>query len=103
MKNLILLAIVFAILVHPSHQLSRHEVLSKFVERRRSRVRSEAKEWEAPSISSKYEWNLNQYAQDGLQENDKISSLPGQPVGITFAQYGGYVTVDAEAGRALLY
>ncbi|GLJ12248.1 hypothetical protein SUGI_0187320 [Cryptomeria japonica] len=103
MKNLILLAIVFAVLVHPSHQLSRHEVLSKFVERRRSGVRSEAKEWVAPSISSEYSWKLNQYSQDGLQENDKITSLSGQPAGVTFAQYAGYVTVDAEAGRALFY
>nr|XP_019710268.1 serine carboxypeptidase II-3 isoform X2 [Elaeis guineensis] len=43
------------------------------------------------------------YPQKGLKESDKISKLPGQPEGIDFDQYGGYVTVDAEAGRALFY
>ncbi|XP_057850536.2 serine carboxypeptidase II-3-like [Cryptomeria japonica] len=37
------------------------------------------------------------------QENDKITSLPGQPSNVTFAQYSGYVTVDSKAGRALFY
>ncbi|KAG1334636.1 Serine carboxypeptidase II-3 [Cocos nucifera] len=43
-------------------------------------------------------------AQDGRMEADKIDNLPGQPVeGVNFDQYAGYVTVDAEAGRALFY
>ncbi|KAM0028788.1 putative carboxypeptidase D [Helianthus debilis subsp. tardiflorus] len=41
--------------------------------------------------------------QDGLKEADKISELPGQPAGINFDQYSGYVTVDANHGRALFY
>ncbi|WMV12939.1 hypothetical protein MTR67_006324 [Solanum verrucosum] len=36
--------------------------------------------------------------QVGSKENDKISSLPGQPSGINFAQYSGYVTVNADNG-----
>ncbi|XP_044506837.1 serine carboxypeptidase 1-like [Mangifera indica] len=36
-------------------------------------------------------------------ELDKITSLPGQPNGINFNQYSGYVTVDPQAGRALFY
>ena len=36
-------------------------------------------------------------------QDDKIESLPGQPEGVDFDQYAGYVTVDAEAGRALFY
>ena len=43
------------------------------------------------------------YPQQGLKESDKITKLPGQPQGVDFDQYGGYVTVDAEAGRALFY
>ncbi|XP_010938742.1 serine carboxypeptidase II-3-like [Elaeis guineensis] len=43
------------------------------------------------------------YPQQGLKEGDKIGKLPGQPERIDFDQYGGYVTVDAEAGRALFY
>ncbi|KAG1331789.1 putative serine carboxypeptidase II-3 [Cocos nucifera] len=43
------------------------------------------------------------YPQQGLKESDKIIKLPGQPRGVDFDQYGGYVTVDKEAGRALFY
>ncbi|KAK8943263.1 Serine carboxypeptidase II-3 [Platanthera zijinensis] len=42
-------------------------------------------------------------AQDGLMEADKIDSLPGQPQGVNFEQYAGYVTVDPIKGRALFY
>ncbi|KAF1856342.1 hypothetical protein Lal_00039659 [Lupinus albus] len=38
----------------------------------------------------------------GLQEKDKIVKLPGQPH-VNFSQYGGYVTIDKLAGRALYY
>ncbi|KAA8537712.1 hypothetical protein F0562_027298 [Nyssa sinensis] len=41
--------------------------------------------------------------QDGLKESDRIESLPGQPDGVDFNQYSGYVTVDPDAGRALFY
>ncbi|CAL9004241.1 unnamed protein product [Prunus brigantina] len=42
------------------------------------------------------------HPQEGLKEKDRIDSLPGQPH-VNFSQYGGYVTVDKEAGRALFY
>nr|XP_043630692.1 serine carboxypeptidase 1-like [Erigeron canadensis] len=41
--------------------------------------------------------------QDGLKDVDKITALPGQPVGTDFDQYSGYVTVDPNHGRALFY
>ena len=41
--------------------------------------------------------------EDGLKEADKIAALPGQPEPVDFDQYGGYVTVDPSAGRALFY
>lgn len=41
--------------------------------------------------------------QQGLMESDKIDTLPGQPQGVDFDQYAGYVTVDPKAGRALFY
>ncbi|KAK2992307.1 hypothetical protein RJ640_020300, partial [Escallonia rubra] len=41
--------------------------------------------------------------QDGLKDGDEIESLPGQPDGVDFKQYSGYVTVDPKAGRALFY
>lgn len=42
-------------------------------------------------------------SQEGLMEADKIDSLPGQPKGVDFNQYAGYVTVDPKNGRALFY
>ncbi|XP_055815115.1 serine carboxypeptidase-like 40 [Solanum dulcamara] len=40
--------------------------------------------------------------QEGLREKDWINRLPGQPP-VKFQQYGGYVTVNESAGRALFY
>ena len=42
-------------------------------------------------------------AEPGRKEADRVEALPGQPQGVDFAQYAGYVTVDAAAGRALFY
>lgn len=41
--------------------------------------------------------------QEGLMEADKIDALPGQPDGVNFNQYAGYVGVDSKSGRALFY
>ncbi|KAK7306704.1 hypothetical protein VNO77_44659 [Canavalia gladiata] len=41
--------------------------------------------------------------QEGLRQADKIVALPGQPYGVNFDQYSGYVTVDPQAGRELFY
>jgi serine carboxypeptidase-like clade 2 len=41
--------------------------------------------------------------QSALKAADKITSLPGQPDGVDFDQYSGYITVDEKNGRALLY
>ncbi|KAK7401235.1 hypothetical protein VNO78_12565 [Psophocarpus tetragonolobus] len=41
--------------------------------------------------------------QEGLRQVDKIATLPGQPKGVNFDQYAGYVTVDPKAGRSLFY
>jgi serine carboxypeptidase-like clade 2 len=42
-------------------------------------------------------------AEAGRKEADRVEALPGQPGGVDFAQYAGYVTVNAAAGRALFY
>jgi serine carboxypeptidase-like clade 2 len=42
-------------------------------------------------------------SQDYLREKDKIREMPGQKEEAEFDQYAGYVTVDANAGRALFY
>ncbi|XAR61852.1 Carboxypeptidase D [Bertholletia excelsa] len=41
--------------------------------------------------------------QEGLMVADKIDALPGQPQGVDFNQYAGYVNVDPKAGKALFY
>ncbi|XP_057955749.1 serine carboxypeptidase 1-like [Malania oleifera] len=41
--------------------------------------------------------------QDGLMEANKIDKLPGQPHGVDFRQFSGYVKVDPEAGKELFY
>ncbi|XP_062173809.1 serine carboxypeptidase-like 40 [Alnus glutinosa] len=44
----------------------------------------------------------NVYPQEGFKEKDRIERLPGQPP-VNFSQYGGYITVNKSAGRALYY
>ncbi|XP_038979108.1 serine carboxypeptidase 1-like [Phoenix dactylifera] len=41
--------------------------------------------------------------QNGLKDLDKIDALPGQPKGVSFDQYAGYVTVEPQNGRTLFY
>ncbi|KAL9244156.1 hypothetical protein vseg_017961 [Gypsophila vaccaria] len=41
--------------------------------------------------------------QTSAKATDKIQRFPGQYFDVDFDQYGGYVTVDAQAGRALYY
>ncbi|KAG6486293.1 hypothetical protein ZIOFF_054863 [Zingiber officinale] len=43
------------------------------------------------------------YDNSKLKEGDKVVRLPGQPAGVHFDQYAGYVTVDKPNGRALFY
>lgn len=46
--------------------------------------------------------NFGVDSQDGLKERDRIPNFPGQPP-VDFQQYGGYVTVNRDAGRAFYY
>ncbi|KAG6487787.1 hypothetical protein ZIOFF_056394 [Zingiber officinale] len=43
------------------------------------------------------------YDNSRLKEGDKVVRLPGQPEGVNFDQYAGYVTVDRANGWALFY
>ncbi|EEC84715.1 hypothetical protein OsI_31677 [Oryza sativa Indica Group] len=40
---------------------------------------------------------------ESTKEDDRIAALPGQPRGVNFAQFAGYVTVDRKNGRELFY
>jgi serine carboxypeptidase-like clade II len=46
---------------------------------------------------------LSTKAHRALRRADKIKSLPGQPIGVDFAQYSGYITVNKAEGRELFY
>uniref|UniRef100_A0ACD5UIU4 Uncharacterized protein n=1 Tax=Avena sativa TaxID=4498 RepID=A0ACD5UIU4_AVESA len=75
--------------------------------------------WPSARQSSSWEWDSSSppmaleetttgsrrpvAAEVGRKEADRVEALPGQPQGVDFAQYAGYVTVDAAAGRALFY
>ncbi|CAD6241837.1 unnamed protein product [Miscanthus lutarioriparius] len=41
--------------------------------------------------------------QQQQREDDRILGLPGQPNGVAFGMYGGYVTIDDDNGRTLYY
>lgn len=76
-------------------------LLPKFLRANRSKKHGDHSYF-FPSV---YKYNINIGAEDqqGLKSADKITSLPGQPKGVNFDQYSGYVTVDPSAGRALFY
>lgn len=54
-------------------------------------------------VSSRLKEEYSVSDQSNLKAADKITALPGQPKGVGFNQYGGYVTVDEMNGRALFY
>lgn len=85
-------------------EANQDETFNGFLKARLSRKPSEE---EAESLSwfhkkTGYSPNCIQ-PQDGSMKTDKIGALPGQPNGVGFNQYAGYVTVDSQAGRALFY
>ncbi|KAJ8439369.1 hypothetical protein Cgig2_022506 [Carnegiea gigantea] len=76
--------------------------LFKLVKSRRARHPSLSASWlELPNPILRAQVHVA--AQDGLMEADKITLLPGQPSGIDFDQYSGYVTVDPGAEKGLFY
>ncbi|KAL6655439.1 hypothetical protein ACP70R_006265 [Stipagrostis hirtigluma subsp. patula] len=85
---------------------SQEAQLEKFILSRRSRT-------SGSSVSSVHEFGVRirsnlqaEYSgddQSSLKAADKIVALPGQPDGVDFDQYGGYITVDEKNGRALFY
>ncbi|XP_042425922.1 serine carboxypeptidase 1-like, partial [Zingiber officinale] len=64
--------------------------------------RSSSSSW-ARSLLSVSGLESKVYDNSGLKEGDKVVLLPGQPEGVHFDQYAGYVTVDRTNGRALFY
>ncbi|KAF7137829.1 hypothetical protein RHSIM_Rhsim07G0231200 [Rhododendron simsii] len=77
--------------------------LSKLIKSRKSENTPNAGTWVALEFANKEYSPVCVGNQSGSMDADKIDALPGQPEGVDFNQYAGYVTVDPAAGRALFY
>ncbi|XP_022730597.1 serine carboxypeptidase II-3-like [Durio zibethinus] len=78
------------------------DILFKLLMSRRSENSHVSHSWAGLDALNEYS-SVGIEPQDGKMESDKIDALPGQPEGVDFDQYSGYVTVDQKAGRALFY
>ena len=102
MKLSLLLGCLLAFLII-SCNANQIENLNKLLRSRKSANPPHPKSWESLDFADGQVSALYVGTQDGLKAADKIGALPGQPQGVDFDQYGGYVTVDPQAGRALFY
>ncbi|KAF8405073.1 hypothetical protein HHK36_009970 [Tetracentron sinense] len=78
------------------------ESLDRLITSRRSENRPRIDSWGELDAIKEYS-PVYIGKQDGLMQADKIDVLPGQPEGVDFDQYAGYVTVDPKAEKALFY
>ncbi|XVF74172.1 hypothetical protein PTKIN_Ptkin13bG0038800 [Pterospermum kingtungense] len=79
--------------------------LNRLIESRKSSNPPRAASWAQLDEEKGDSYNSPVYigSQKGLMQADKINALPGQPQGVDFDQYAGYVTVDPVADRKLFY
>jgi len=105
--------LIFYVILHTaiasSHQrFTQGDALRSSLNERRYRGHNvQSTEWDFDDALISFK-NDSEYLTDTeeshLQEAHYLPhGLPGQPEGIKFRQYSGYVTVDANAGRALFY
>ncbi|CAN4110271.1 unnamed protein product [Withania somnifera] len=87
--------------VASSLAMKQSDVLGKFYKGKQKKVSSINKSYFKEAFEN-VELEKVTLPQDGLKEKDWIKKLPGQP-SVKFQQYGGYVTVNESAGRALYY
>ncbi|CDP01379.1 unnamed protein product [Coffea canephora] len=100
---LLILSILFVVI---SHQCYGSQPLSEFLTEKSFKGAFHADSFNALSLRSESDASAKAFAvhvspQDGLKEKDKIDRLPGQPDGVDFNQFSGYVKVDC--GRVLYY
>ncbi|XP_028960929.1 serine carboxypeptidase-like 40 isoform X2 [Malus domestica] len=86
----------FATQIHGSKQ---SQALSQL---HRSKLKNVAHIDKSPFVAILHANATKTHPQEGLKVKDRIVKLPGQP-NVKFSQYGGYVTVDKKAGRAMFY
>jgi serine carboxypeptidase-like clade 2 len=110
-SSLILYVLLFVICAAALHaDASQEDQLRKFIRSRRdSRRSSDQGSFKVSNYirhrvaSSLLSTSSSDSEQSALKAADKITALPGQPDGVDFDQYSGYVTVDERNGRALFY
>jgi serine carboxypeptidase-like clade 2 len=81
---------------------SQEAQLKAFISSRKNSV-SSTDTFKVRNIADRVSSSLTAESSVSDKSADKITALPGQPEGVDFNQYGGYVTVDEENGRALFY
>lgn len=96
--------LLFFSLLQFSCEANQIEKLNELIKSRRSVNPPRAESWASlDELDGQYLSPLYVGSQEGLKEANKIEALPGQPEGVDFNHYSGYVTVDPRAGRALFY
>ncbi|KAF2322323.1 hypothetical protein GH714_011808 [Hevea brasiliensis] len=86
----------------PFGEANQADSLERLLQSRRSQNPPISHPWSELHAKTEYP-AIHTEPQDGLMQADKIVALPGQPDGVHFDQYSGYVTVNPKAGRALFY
>ncbi|PIA46403.1 hypothetical protein AQUCO_01500145v1, partial [Aquilegia coerulea] len=86
-------------LINHANQIS---YLDKLLKLRRSDMPPNGDAWPELDFTKEYS-PVYISPQEGLMAADKIDAMPGQPDGVNFDQYSGYVTVDPTTERALFY
>jgi serine carboxypeptidase-like clade 2 len=104
MKNIsfffVLLTCLAALQLHAN--ASQEAQLRAFISSRK-KTDSSTDTFKVHNIADRVASSLSTVSSVSDKEADKITGLPGQPEGVDFNQYGGYVTVNEENGRALFY
>ncbi|KAL9260785.1 Serine carboxypeptidase 1-like protein [Drosera capensis] len=89
--------------IHQSDASKQAEHLIRWKKSMRSANHPVKDSWSESTVNAAYSRRELKDDEKSSWEADKISALPGQPEGVNFNQYGGYVTVDKEAGKNLFY
>ncbi|ONK74222.1 uncharacterized protein A4U43_C03F4050 [Asparagus officinalis] len=96
------LFIVFCILLPSINEANQASKLRELIKSKRSSS-SSSDDSLREILSTKSFSPVYVSPQAGMKETEKVEELPGQPKGVDFDQYAGYVTVDPKHGRALFY
>ncbi|GLU19065.1 hypothetical protein SLE2022_353330 [Rubroshorea leprosula] len=101
-KTLLLSACLLAILFRT--EANQADGLRRLIKSRRTQKPTPITFWESLHQHAAREFSpVYTTAQEDSMGGDRQGEIPGQPNGVDFNQYAGYVTVDPTAGTALFY